>query len=230
MPRENSFTDSEGRSLTPDLEDEPDAKEHDAPPRRSNVSQRPAALAYHASMKPGGSQRHNRPGSPAVASIVTSLKSPQDSHSRLPPHHTRHGLFDDHHTTHSNSKDRFRAAVRKVIQMHRTSTILRRGYIGAEPGVDPRRSTAYVAYGHLRQKCVIDIVDYSPLRASSGRMTNAEFVSYLRDEKASYRESWVRVRWINIGGISWDVISVLALKYGTCHRTSVIDVLHMMWA
>ena len=227
MPRENSFTDSEGRSLTPELEDElkeSDAEEHDAPPRRSNVSQRPPALAYHASMKPGGSHRHDRPGSPAVASIVTSLKGPQDSCSRL-PQHFRHELFDDHHTTHTNPKDRFRAAARKVIQMHRTSTILRRGYIGAEPGVDPRRSTAYVTYGHLRQKCVIDIVDYSPLRASSGRMTNAEFVSYLRDEKASYREPWARVRWINIGGISWDVISVLALKYGTCHNASAIDVL-----
>jgi hypothetical protein len=111
-------------------------------------------------------------------------------------------------------KDRFRAAVRKVIAVHRTSTIALRGRLGAEPGVDPRRDSAFAVYGHVRQKCVIDVIDYSTIRCSAGRMTNSGFIKFLQNDRASAREPWVRVRWINIGGISWDVISALALKYG----------------
>ena len=111
-------------------------------------------------------------------------------------------------------KDRFRAAVRKVIAVHRTSTIALRGRLGAEPGVDPRRASAFAAYGHIRQKCVIDVIDYSSIRCSAGRMTNRGFIEFLQNDRASAREPWVRVRWINIGGISWDVISALAMKYG----------------
>jgi len=111
-------------------------------------------------------------------------------------------------------KDRFRAAVRKVIAVHRTSTIAAGGRLGAEPGVDPRRASAFAVYGHVRQKCVIDVIDYSSIRCSAGRMTNSGFISFLQNDRASAREPWVRVRWINIGGISWDVISALAMKYG----------------
>ncbi len=90
---------------------------------------------------------------------------------------------------------------------------MRRG-IGAEPGIDPRRESAFLTFGHVRQKCLIEIADYSSIRSSSGRMTNQEFISLLADERASAKEPWVKVRWINVGGISWDVVSALALKYG----------------
>ena len=91
--------------------------------------------------------------------------------------------------------------------------MVRRG-VGAEPGVDPRRASANLAYGHIRQQCLIEVNDYSTMRTSFGRMTNAEFIRLLDDPSASRREPWVKVRWINVGGISWDVISALALKYG----------------
>lgn len=110
--------------------------------------------------------------------------------------------------------DRFRAAVRKVIAVNRMSTFVLRDRLGAEPGVDPRRDSAYAAYGHVRQKCVIDVIDYSSIRCSAGRMSNSGFISFLQNDQACALEPWVRVRWINIGGISWDVISALALKYG----------------
>lgn len=45
-------------------------------------------------------------------------------------------------------------------------------------------------------------------------MTNRGFIDMLQSDGASTREPWVKVRWINIGGISWDVLSALALKYG----------------
>ena len=85
---------------------------------------------------------------------------------------------------------------------------------GAEPGVDVRKDSAYLNFGHIRQNCLIEIADYSSIRSSFGRMTNVEFINFLDNAQASEREPWVKVRWINVGGISWDVIRSLALKYG----------------
>jgi hypothetical protein len=111
-------------------------------------------------------------------------------------------------------KDRFRAAVRKVIAVHRTSSSILARRVGAEQGIDPRRHSTFAAFKNVHQKCVIDVIDYSSIRCSIGRMTNSGFINFLQDGRASVREPWVKVRWINVGGISWDVISALALKFG----------------
>ncbi|KIL00070.1 hypothetical protein PAXRUDRAFT_30110 [Paxillus rubicundulus Ve08.2h10] len=193
MPRENSFSDSEGRSLTPDLSDEESAaSEHDVLP----------AVVRQPSPTPSASQ------------------APQASKS--PSERPRPSLVHPQGTP----KDRFRASVKKVIQMQRTAiTLSRYGGAGAEPGVDPRRSSAFLTYGHIKQNCVIELVDYSTVRASSGRMTNGEFVKLLNDKTAGTREPWVKVRWVNVCGISWDVISALAIHYDL-HPLAVEDVLH----
>jgi Mg2+ and Co2+ transporter CorA len=39
------------------------------------------------------------------------------------------------------------------------------------------------------------------------------------------REIWNKVRWINIAGVSWDVISALAIRYNL-HPLAIEDVLH----
>ena len=50
-----------------------------------------------------------------------------------------------------NPADRFRVTVRKVIQLHRASSMMVTGTaIGAEPGVDPRKDTAYLIGGYVR--------------------------------------------------------------------------------
>jgi hypothetical protein len=119
-------------------------------------------------------------------------------------------------TSSLTGKARFRAVAKKVMAMHRTSHILKAtGGAGAEPGIDPRRSTAREQYGHIRQHCVIEVTDYNSVKHSFGRMSNEQFIHMLMDEKASAREPWAKVRWINIAGVSWDVVSALALKYGT---------------
>lgn len=69
------------------------------------------------------------------------------------------------------------------------------------------------------------MVDYSAVRSSFGRMSNKTFINMLQHEDASKREPWVKVRWINIGGISWDVMSALAIKY-SLHPLALEDVLH----
>ncbi|KAF9225244.1 hypothetical protein BS17DRAFT_778349 [Gyrodon lividus] len=195
MPRENSFSDSEGRSLTPDLSEEEYVEpEHAIFPV---VVQQPSTI----------------PSALPQASIAS--QSPL-VRSRSPVVHTQS----------RTPKDRFRASVKKVIQMQRTATtLLQYGGAGAEPGVDPRRSSAFLTYGHIKQNCVIELVDYSTIRSSFGRMTNREFVRLLNDKTAGTREPWAKVRWINICGISWDVISALAINYDL-HPLAVEDVLH----
>jgi hypothetical protein len=89
-----------------------------------------------------------------------------------------------------------------------------RGGVGAEPGVDPRRASADAEYGGIKQECVIEVVDYSAVRSSFGRMTNREFVDLMNNPDASARDPWVKVRWINIAGMSWDVIKAVSIKYG----------------
>jgi len=181
MPRENSLTDSAGRSLTPDLEDE------------------------FASSLPVP-----RPVSPTQQSLSS------DGHSQDPipqPPLSNHVQLVAPHF--QSPKDRFRMIVRKVISMYRTSAVMSRyGSAGAEPGVDPRRYSASIHYAHVRERCVIQIVDYSTVRSSFGKMDNERFVKMLNDESSSRREPWAKVRWINVCGISWDVMSALALKYG----------------
>ncbi|KAG7100027.1 hypothetical protein E1B28_001813 [Marasmius oreades] len=199
MPRENSFSDSEGRSLTPDLSD---AEDHDAPAPRSPRS-------------PTG--RHQIP-SPVPVRMTTFENVRRPSLSAGPsspgvPRPLQH------------PRERFRAAVRKVMAMHRSTSIMVANGVGAEPGVDPRRASANLQFGKIKQDCVIEILDYSSLRHSYGRMTNKEFVNFLTDPKASQREPWVKVRWINIGGLSWDVMKAVSLKYDI-HPLALEDVFH----
>ncbi|KAJ7116472.1 hypothetical protein C8R44DRAFT_792640 [Mycena epipterygia] len=194
MPRENSFSDSDGRSLTPDIEE------------------------------PMGPQ----PSSPTYATSPTSVRS---RHPPLSP--TKH--IDTTRTTGLTSRPtagaqmeplhRFRHTVRKVIAMHRGTTVMTGRGVGAEPGVDPRRASADAQFGGIKQDCVIEVADYSAIRSSFGRMTNREFVNFMGDPNASEREPWVKVRWINIGGMSWDVIKAVSIKYDL-HPLALEDVFH----
>ncbi|KIP06840.1 hypothetical protein PHLGIDRAFT_72083 [Phlebiopsis gigantea 11061_1 CR5-6] len=127
----------------------------------------------------------------------------------------------------TSPRARFRAAVHKVIAMRHESGIVPHGRVGAEPGIDPRRESAFFSFAHIRQQCQIEIVDYSSVRSSYQRMVNSEFIQFLADPEARARRPWSKVRWINVGGISWDIVSSLALAYGKdIHPLAVEDVLH----
>jgi len=113
-------------------------------------------------------------------------------------------------------KEKFKAAVRRIISIRRGITFgTTNGPAGDEPGVDPRRSSAEASYGHLNVPCEIEIIDYSAIRFASKKYTNEEFVNLMNVESSEPvpRPPWVKVRWINIGGISWDVLKALAIKY-----------------
>ncbi|KAJ7765334.1 magnesium transporter [Mycena metata] len=188
MPRENSFSDDDGRSLTPDLED---AVNPYPPPTSPNYPRSPPL----------------NPPNLYTTRTRESVRSRAHSTNLRPP------------------IDRFRHAVRKVIALHRGAAVMTRRPAGAEPGIDPRSAAADLQFGGVQQECVIEVVDYSGVRASFGRMMNREFIELMNDPTASEREPWVKVRWINIAGLSWDVVKAISIKYDL-HPLALEDVFH----
>lgn len=123
MPRENSFSDTSGRSLTPDLPEGNDAYA----PQVTPGTELPG-VAVEPTLRPSTTSAPTVPG------------------TRPPTRPSMSGAASD-------PLARFRSTVHKVIRLHRATTILSayRGEVGAEPGVDPRRDSAFATYGHLRQ-------------------------------------------------------------------------------
>ncbi|KAF8328271.1 uncharacterized protein EI90DRAFT_1620505 [Cantharellus anzutake] len=118
---------------------------------------------------------------------------------------------------------RFRNSALKVMHLNRMQASVRAP--GAEPGVDPRRPSTVEQYSNIHEECLIQVIDYGGAHASFQRATNESLIHFLEDSKTSVRPVWAKVRWINVMGISWDVISALALQYDL-HPLSVEDVLH----
>ena len=179
MPRENSFTDSEGRSLTPE-------------PEREALS--PVSVLSRRSRK---SQRSNAPQT--LRTVTWQNLTP---------------------------KEKFRASVRKVIAVNALrratsnglSILMENGmYVGAEPGVDPRRMTAEATYSHMINPCRIEIVDYSAIRNTHFMMSKDEFIDLMGSRDSPdppLKPPWAKVRWINLCGLSWDVIKAVSIAYG----------------
>ena len=79
----------------------------------------------------------------AIPSPDTRPKSPQSQKAPTSPPSPNHVAM--------NLANRFRVTVRKVIQLHRASSTMVTGTaIGAVPGIDPRKDTAYLMWGHVR--------------------------------------------------------------------------------
>ena len=173
MPRENSFSDSEGRSLTP----EPDRE----------------ALSPVSVLRPPSKKSQRSIAPQTVRSVTWQNLTP---------------------------KEKFRASVRKVITLSRASgmsMLIANGmYVGAEPGVDPRRVTAEATYGHMINPCRIEIVDYSAIRNLHCIKTRDEFIDLMDTGSTGppQKPPWAKVRWINICGLSWDVIKAVSIAYG----------------
>ena len=155
----------------------------------------------------------------ALTSVVSrkSHHTHTTQHSRVVPNSV--GLYPQSQWKHLSPKERFRAAARKIISMRRGATLL--GEVrrhGGEPGVDPRRESDNLLYGDVHKNCKIEIVDYSAIRHHAREMGNEEFVELMEDDNAWAPQPWVKCRWINIGGVSWDVIKALSLRYCACIR------------
>jgi len=90
---------------------------------------------------------------------------------------------------------------------------------GAEPGIDPTQD-ALSQFSFLQQPCQITIVDISEHRIQRHTFDNEGLVPFLQQP----REDWVDCRWINVNGLSFDVIRALGSEH-QLHRLAIEDLL-----
>lgn len=103
---------------------------------------------------------------------------------------------------------------------------------GQEPGIDP--SDPAPPYSHrssvgpdssqadnLNQLCEITVVDYSSDNMESCILDNGNLEEFLEQPT----EEWSMVRWINVNGLSWDVIRALGNHKGL-HRLAIEDLMN----
>lgn len=91
---------------------------------------------------------------------------------------------------------------------------------GAEPGVD----TSKPNHGHvmgLHAECQVTVVDFSQDDIATHELDNKQLAKFLDKPKPD----WVKCRWINVNGLSWDVIQALG-NYKNLHRLAVEDVMN----
>lgn len=94
---------------------------------------------------------------------------------------------------------------------------------GAEPGYDPQLPNGgHTAMPGLSAACEITVVDFSKNRMVKKHFDNELFIEFLDKPK----EPWARCRWINVNGLSWDVIQAIGTKKGL-HKLALEDVMNI---
>jgi hypothetical protein len=91
---------------------------------------------------------------------------------------------------------------------------------GAEPGVDTQNDGDAAKYHHLHTLCQITVVDFSDERVECHELDNDSLEAFLSLPK----EDWVASRWINVNGLSWDVIRMLG-NHKQLHRLAIEDLM-----
>jgi len=185
MPKSNSDAD-ENESLTSD--------EETTSPNRATFAPGPAPRSPQSSrvaMSPVGSHRFSR------------------AQSRRPTMGAREPTRID---PSAKPIDRFRSAVQIVMKMNKTHVALKDLTPGMEP--DLQYTNPFELYGHLHQDCKVHVWDYGPTKARPLQFnTNHSFLQWFESQKESERGLWSKVRWINISGVSWDILGALKQKY-----------------
>ncbi|KAF9321418.1 hypothetical protein BG003_001931 [Podila horticola] len=134
-----------------------------------------------------------------------------------------------------NNMSKFRKAAQTAIHARRMSKFaLREQGVDAsdmdsifsciEASPDALAGLVVWAVHELRTRIVdVTTVDMSQTRYKPNKgMNNQEFLEWLKQP----RPEWSKVRWININGMSWDVIKEISLKYDL-HHLAVEDLLHV---
>lgn len=73
----------------------------------------------------------------------------------------------------------------------------------------------------FHEECQITVVDFSEDDICLYELNNAQLIQFLKQKQAS----WVTCRWINVNGLSWDVIQALG-QYKKLHRLAIEDMVN----
>jgi hypothetical protein len=92
------------------------------------------------------------------------------------------------------------------------------GGVAAEPGLDYRTMDVE----GFNSPAVVTVVDYSAKRCNMSKKLRMmeEFQEFFQH----HRPKWAKVRWINVDGLNWQCIKLLASRYNL-HRLAVEDLL-----
>ncbi len=100
---------------------------------------------------------------------------------------------------------------------------------GQEPGLDPSKPNGgRDQQPSLHADCDITIVEFSEDNMVMRNLNNHSLPKWIRRQERKEREGkddWVKCRWINVNGLSWDVIQVLG-SYKKLHRLAVEDMVN----
>ncbi|KAK3374826.1 hypothetical protein B0H63DRAFT_480969 [Podospora didyma] len=93
---------------------------------------------------------------------------------------------------------------------------------GAEPGLDPSKADGgHASMPQLSAPCEITIVDYSKDELDVQKFNNETLVPFLKKPQPE----WAKCRWINVNGLSWDVIQALGKRLNL-HKLSLEDIMN----
>lgn len=95
---------------------------------------------------------------------------------------------------------------------------------GQEPGIDPTQSHdghESSPAPHLFEECEIKLVDFSLDSIQMHHLDNKSLAEFLEEP----RPDWAACRWINVNGLSWDVIKLLGNDKGL-HRLAIEDMMN----
>lgn len=94
---------------------------------------------------------------------------------------------------------------------------------GSEPGFDPELPDGgHSSMPALNAPCEITVVDISKSKIEKKHLQNESFIDYIDRPKPR----WARCRWININGLSWDVIQAVG-QNKNLHKLALEDVMTM---
>jgi Mg2+ and Co2+ transporter CorA len=94
---------------------------------------------------------------------------------------------------------------------------------GAEPGYDPLLPDGgHASLPTLYADCEITVVDFSKNQMVKRHFVNDTFIDFLEEPQSD----WAQCRWINVNGLSWDVIQALGEKKGL-HKLALEDIMNV---
>ncbi|KHN97538.1 Mg2+ transporter protein, CorA-like/Zinc transport protein ZntB [Metarhizium album ARSEF 1941] len=94
---------------------------------------------------------------------------------------------------------------------------------GSEPGYDPELPDGgHASMPTLSAECDITVVDFALERMVKRHFNNDGFIAFLEKPK----EAWAKCRWINVNGLSWDVIQAVGNHKGL-HKLALEDIMNL---
>lgn len=124
-------------------------------------------------------------------------------------------------------RKRGRAATNRVTAYNCNEMGQTRGWRpGLEPGLDtsdpaPAYSSAPLVDPRPSVHCGITVVDYSADQVKTWELDNHDIEDFLQQPEPDF----LKVRWINCDGLSWDVVRMLG-NYKGLHRLAIEDLLN----